>query len=97
MTQENALMMQAEQSLLEQVVRVHDEPYRYYDDWDVHALLTVDPVAYINHIMTRLKQIADGNSEIELPDKLVLMMATKCQTSGSCPASSATRMPSARQ
>jgi ornithine cyclodeaminase/alanine dehydrogenase-like protein (mu-crystallin family) len=71
MTRENALIMQVEQSLLEQVVRVHDEPYKYYDDWDVHALLTQNPVAYIDHIMTRLKQIADGNSAIELPDKLV--------------------------
>jgi len=71
MTHKNALSLQTGHSLLEEVIRVHDEPYKYYDDWDVHALLTQNPVAYIDHIMTRLKQIADGKSDIDLPDKLV--------------------------
>ncbi len=59
------------QSLLQQVIRVHDEPYRYFNDWQVHNMLTRQPLHYLDHLLTQLQQLASGESTIELPNKLV--------------------------
>jgi ornithine cyclodeaminase/alanine dehydrogenase-like protein (mu-crystallin family) len=58
-------------SLLQQVLRVHDEPYRYYNDWEVHDLLTRKPIEYLDHLMELLDSLARAESAIDLPHKLV--------------------------
>ena len=58
-------------SLLQQVLRVHDEPYRYYNDWEVHDLLTRKPIEYLDHLLEILDSLAREESAIELPHKLV--------------------------
>jgi len=57
--------------LLQQVLRVHDEPYRYFDDWEVHSMLTAKPVQYLDHLLSLLKSLASGESSLQLPHKLV--------------------------
>lgn len=59
------------QSLLLQVLRIHDEPYRYFDDWQVHQRLTVAPKHYLDHLLAQLESLANGESRLELPHKLV--------------------------
>ena len=60
-----------EELLLQQVLRVHDEPYRYFDDWQVHRMLTANPMHYLNHLLAQLESLARGESTMELPHKLV--------------------------
>jgi ornithine cyclodeaminase/alanine dehydrogenase-like protein (mu-crystallin family) len=58
-------------TLLQQVLRVHDEPYRFYNDWEVHDLLTRKPIEYLDHLLALLDSLARQESAIELPHKLV--------------------------
>lgn len=67
----NIISSTEEESLLQQVVRVHDEPYRYFDDWLVHRMLTKNPAQYLDHLLTMLQSLADKESTLELPNKLV--------------------------
>lgn len=57
--------------LLEQVLRIHDEPYRYFDDLQIHHMLTARPVQYLDHLQSLLESLAAGESSLELPNKLV--------------------------
>lgn len=57
--------------LLQQVLRIHDEPYRYFDDWQIHQSLTAKPEQYLDHLLVQLKSLASGESSLELPHKLV--------------------------
>jgi len=61
----------SKETLLQQVVRVHDEPYRYFDDWQVHYMLTRQPLQYMDHLLALLKSLSSGESSLELPNKLV--------------------------
>lgn len=57
--------------LLQQALRVHDEPYRYFDDWQVHAMLCARPLDYLDHLLEQLQGIANGHYALELPHKMV--------------------------
>lgn len=63
--------MTQKESLLHQVLRIHDEPYRYFDDWQVHSMLTANPTQYLDHLLAKLESLANGESSLELPNKLV--------------------------
>lgn len=63
--------MTQEEPLLNQVLRIHDEPYRYFDDLQVHRMLTTQPVQYLDHLLALLESLASGESSLELPHKLV--------------------------
>jgi ornithine cyclodeaminase/alanine dehydrogenase-like protein (mu-crystallin family) len=64
-------------SLLQQVLRIHDEPYRYFDDLQIHHMLTTRPTQYLDHLLTLLESLAFGESALELPNKLVFDDADK--------------------
>jgi ornithine cyclodeaminase/alanine dehydrogenase-like protein (mu-crystallin family) len=68
---ENKLIQTQQEELLQQVLRVHDEPYRYYDDMQVHRMLTTAPTRYLDHLLALLESLANGESSLELPHKLV--------------------------
>ena len=68
---ENKILNTQQESLLQQVLRVHDEPYRYFDDQQIHHLLTVQPLQYLDHLLAMLESLATGESSLELPNKLV--------------------------
>ncbi len=68
---ENKISMTREESLLQQVLRIHDEPYRYFNDLQIHHMLTVEPMQYLDHLLALLESLASGESSLELPDKLV--------------------------
>lgn len=57
--------------LLQQVLRIHDEPYRYFDDLQIHHMLTSSPQHYLDHLLELLHSLASGESSLELPNKLV--------------------------
>jgi ornithine cyclodeaminase/alanine dehydrogenase-like protein (mu-crystallin family) len=63
--------MTQKESLLHQVLRIHEEPYRYFDDWQVHHMLTAKPTQYLDHLLAQLDSLAKGESSLELPNKLV--------------------------
>lgn len=60
-----------EESLLQQVLRIHDEPYRYFDDWQIHRRLTARPMQYLDYLLVQLESLASGESTMDLPHKLV--------------------------
>ena len=56
---------------LQALLRLHPEPYIFYDDWHVHAALTRDPPGYLEHLAATLTQIAREQAILELPPKAV--------------------------
>lgn len=56
---------------LQQLLRLHPEPYIYYDDAAVFRALTVKPAAYLDYLKTLLKAIAHNEVALELPPKAV--------------------------
>lgn len=63
--------MVEKESLIQQVLRIHEEPYHYFDDWQIHQSLTAKPRQYLDHLLAQLKSLASGESSLELPHKLV--------------------------
>lgn len=55
-----------------EMLRVHEEPCRYYSDRDVHRLLTASPYDYYQSVRTMLKKIATGEASMVLPPKLII-------------------------
>ncbi len=63
---------------LSRVLRVHDEPYRYFDDAQVHELLCRNGAAYLQHIDTALNALVSGEMELELPGKQLFVDPGEC-------------------
>lgn len=57
--------------LLQDVLRLGDEPYRYYRERDIHQLLSESPAEYFNFSKTILDAIARKESSLELPPKQI--------------------------
>ena len=55
--------------MLASVLRVHDEPYRYFDDAQIHNLLCSNGEQYLQHIDDALNALVSGEMAIELPGK----------------------------
>ena len=68
---ENKISTTHDEPLLQQVLRIHDEPYRYFDDLQIHNMLTARPIQYLDHLLALLESLASGESSLELPNKLV--------------------------
>jgi len=51
------------------VLRLSNEPFEYFDEQSVHAALTSEPCGYYGHMKERLKRIALGQAELEMPPK----------------------------
>lgn len=68
---DNETLLTQQDLLLQQVLRIHEEPYRYFDDWQIHSMLTVKPVQYLDHLLELLESLASGESSLQLPHKLV--------------------------
>ncbi len=56
---------------LNSILRVSDEPFLFLKDDDIHEILTSNPLEYIDFLLSRLKMIATGQSEMVLPPKMV--------------------------
>ena len=74
---DNKKLKTQQDPLLQQVLRIHDEPYRYFDDLQIHHMLTAEPMQYLDHLMVLLTSLATGESSLELPNKLVFDDADK--------------------
>jgi ornithine cyclodeaminase/alanine dehydrogenase-like protein (mu-crystallin family) len=68
---DNKKLKSQQDPLLDQVLRIHDEPYRYFDDLQIHHMLTTSPIQYLDHLLELLESLASGESSLELPNKLV--------------------------
>ncbi len=56
---------------LPEVLRVHGEPGEFYDDTQVHNLLTDQPLDYLTFVRDGLSAIASGSASLELPAKQI--------------------------
>ncbi len=56
---------------LPSVLRVHGEPGEYYDDSQIHALLTERPGDYVAFVLEGLAAIASNSVALELPAKQI--------------------------
>jgi ornithine cyclodeaminase/alanine dehydrogenase-like protein (mu-crystallin family) len=56
---------------LNELLRINNEPYVFYDDAAVHDALTASPRAYLDHLLDSLRAIARDEAELELPPKAV--------------------------
>lgn len=56
---------------LNELLRINDEPYVFFDDAAVHRALTSSPGAYLDHLLDGLRAIARNEAELELPPKAV--------------------------
>ena len=56
---------------LKKLLRLHEEPYVFFDDAAVHDTLTTAPHAYLDHLLDALQSIFCGETELELPPKSV--------------------------
>jgi ornithine cyclodeaminase/alanine dehydrogenase-like protein (mu-crystallin family) len=68
---ENKISTIHDEPLLQQVLRIHNEPYRYFDDLQIHNMLTARPIQYLDYLLAQLESLASGQSSLELPNKLV--------------------------
>ncbi|MDD5758386.1 MAG: glycosyltransferase [Desulfobulbaceae bacterium] len=57
--------------LFQQVLRLSDEPFTYFDERTVHCLLTDHPDRYFKYVRKTLVEIADGVTLMELPPKQI--------------------------
>jgi len=57
--------------LLRQVLRITPEPYTYFDNYQVHRLLTENPLEYLDWVRRGLADIAHGAVQLELPPKQI--------------------------
>lgn len=56
---------------LEALLRLHPEPYHFYEDRQIHEALTLDPVAYLDFLLEGLRDIVSNRAQLELPPKAV--------------------------
>ena len=57
--------------LLRQVLRITPEPFTYFDEYQVHRLLTENPLEYLRWVRQQLADIAEGSMQLELPLKQI--------------------------
>jgi len=57
--------------LLRDIFRLNDEPFVYFDDRQIHELLTADPELYLDYVRNELANIANGISQMEMPAKQI--------------------------
>ena len=57
--------------LLRQVLRITPEPFVYFDEFQVHRILTRDPAEYLGFLHGQLGNIARGEAKLELPPKQI--------------------------
>lgn len=57
--------------LLQQVLRITPEPFVYFDDFQVHRILTRHPAEYLACLYRQLRDISGGDSRLELPPKQI--------------------------
>ena len=57
--------------LLRQVLRITPEPFVYFDEFQVHRILTRDPSEYLGFLHGQLDNIARGDARRELPPKQI--------------------------
>jgi len=53
------------------VLRVNNEPYRYFTESDIHASLIDHPEGYLGHLRSCLEAISSGTAEMNLPAKQI--------------------------
>jgi len=58
-------------SALNELLRINNEPYRFFDDAVVHDALTDAPLAYLDYLLESLSAIAEDRAQLELPPKAV--------------------------
>ncbi len=58
--------------LLQLVLRLNHEPYRYFDDGAVLSALSADPAGYVEAVYIALRTIASGEAGLDLPPKMLL-------------------------
>jgi len=56
---------------LNELLRINDEPYVFFDDAAVHAALTASPQRYLDHLLDSIRAIASSEARLELPPKSV--------------------------
>lgn len=57
--------------LLRRVLRVTPEAFTYFDEFQVHRILTRDPSGYLDFLHRQLDSIARGEVRLELPPKQI--------------------------
>lgn len=57
--------------LLRQVLRINPEPFVYFDEYQVHRILTKNPAEYLGFLYRQLGDIARGDARLELPPKQI--------------------------
>lgn len=65
------LAVPADDELLRQVLRITPEPFVYFDEFQVHRILTRDPSEYLGFLHGQLDDIARGKAQLELPPKQI--------------------------
>lgn len=53
------------------VLRLSDEPCRYWSDHQVHAALTADPAGFIRFMTEGLRAVSEGLAQIDMPPKQI--------------------------
>jgi ornithine cyclodeaminase/alanine dehydrogenase-like protein (mu-crystallin family) len=56
---------------LQQVLRITPEPFTYFDEYQIHHLLTESPAEYLLWVRQKLGDIATGVTQLELPPKQI--------------------------
>jgi ornithine cyclodeaminase/alanine dehydrogenase-like protein (mu-crystallin family) len=64
-------MAYIDDELQQKVLRIGQEPYAYFDERQVHRLLTENPAEYYRFMRDELADIAAGRAQLELPPKQV--------------------------
>ncbi|MDD5285342.1 MAG: hypothetical protein PHD54_05745 [Desulfuromonadaceae bacterium] len=59
------------EELLQSLLRLHHEPYEYFDDRAVLDALTRDPSGYLEAVFASLSLLASGTANLELPPKML--------------------------
>jgi ornithine cyclodeaminase/alanine dehydrogenase-like protein (mu-crystallin family) len=53
------------------VLRLSDEPSRYWSDHQIHAALTADPAGFIRFMTDGVRAVSDGSAQINMPPKQI--------------------------
>jgi ornithine cyclodeaminase/alanine dehydrogenase-like protein (mu-crystallin family) len=53
------------------VLRLSDEPVRYWSDRQIHAALTADPAGFIRFMTDGVRAVSDGSAQTDMPPKQI--------------------------
>lgn len=56
---------------LAELLRIHKEPCVCFNDWQIHGLLTQNPVEYLDAIFAGLQAVASGVAVVDMPPKML--------------------------